>query len=105
MKADQFSMAMASTSRYNSLMQILLDKPELENFIREQVDNGQYSSPTAVVEAALSQLMGPQFAPGELARLIAEGEASIAKGGMRDADVVFAELREKSRIARIKAGK
>ncbi len=86
-------------------MQILLEKPELENFIREQVDNGQYSSPTAVVEAALSQLMGPQFAPGELARLIAEGEASIARGAVYPADEVFKELREKSRLARIRAGK
>ena len=83
-------------------MQILLEKPEIEHFIREQVDNGQYPSEAAVVEAALSNLMRPQFAPGELARLIEEGEAS---GWMRDANVVLAELREKSKIARIKAGK
>jgi putative addiction module CopG family antidote len=86
-------------------MQILLEKPELENFIREQVDRGLYASPSAFVEAALSRLMEPQFAPGEIDRLIEEGEASIARGGLRDADVVFAELREKSRVARLKAGK
>ena len=86
-------------------MQILLEKPELENFIRNQVDGGQYSSPTAVVEAALVRFMSDEFAPGELARLVAEGEASIAAGRVRDADEVFADLRERSKLARSRAGK
>ncbi len=86
-------------------MQILLEKPEIENFIREQVDNGQYSSPAAVVEAAISEFMERQFAPGELDRLINEGEASLARYGPLDGEDVFRDLKEMHRAARLKAGK
>jgi putative addiction module CopG family antidote len=86
-------------------MQILLEKPELERFIRNQVDCGQYSSPVEVVEAALSQFMFREFAPGELQRLVDEGEASIAEHGLLNADDVFRNLEEKSRLARLRASK
>lgn len=91
--------------RYNPIMQILLEKPELENFIREQVDRGQYASPSAFVEAALSRLMEPQFAPGELARLIAEGEASLIREGPKSMEDVFGRLERMSAEARSRAGK
>jgi len=77
-------------------MQILLEKPELENFIRSQVDGGEFSSPTAVVEAALVQFMSDGFAPEELDRLAAEGEDSLAKYGPLKAEDVFRELEEMS---------
>jgi Arc/MetJ-type ribon-helix-helix transcriptional regulator len=86
-------------------MNILLEKPEIENFIREQVDNGQYPSPTAGVEAALSQLMGPKFAPGELDRLIAEGEASLIREGPKSFEDVFGRLENMSAEARSRAAK
>jgi len=86
-------------------MQIVLEKPEFEQFVREKVNGGEYPSPTAVIEAALSRLMSDEFAPGELDRLIAEGEASIAKHGLRDVDEVFDELREQSKLARSRVGK
>jgi Arc/MetJ-type ribon-helix-helix transcriptional regulator len=86
-------------------MQITLAKPEFENFIRDQVNGGQYPSPAAVVEAALSQFMSQEFAPGELARMVAEADASIAKHGLRDVDEVFGELKERSKLARIRAKK
>ncbi len=86
-------------------MQILLEKPELENFIRNQVDGGQYPSPTAVVEAALSRLMSDNFAPGELQRLVEEGEESLRRDGPIPAEDVFRELREMRAAARTRAGK
>jgi putative addiction module CopG family antidote len=51
--------------------------PATEQFIRQKVQSGQYLNPTHVVEAALATLQQyDDFPPGELERLIAEGEAS-----------------------------
>jgi Arc/MetJ-type ribon-helix-helix transcriptional regulator len=85
-------------------MQIVLEKPEFENFIRQQVDGGHYPSPASVVEAALSRWMTDHYAPGELERLVAEGEASLISEGPRSFDDVFARLEEKSALARSRAG-
>jgi Arc/MetJ-type ribon-helix-helix transcriptional regulator len=38
-------------------MQVLVSKPELQQFITKQVNGGRFGSPTDVVEAALAQLM------------------------------------------------
>ena len=74
--------------------------PELEKFVEEEVRAGRYESPERLVEAAVSHLMGAStiddFAPGELAELIAEGEADIARGDVIDGDEVFAMLRRES---------
>lgn len=86
-------------------MQIVLEKPEFEQFIKDKVCGGEYSSPTAVIEAALSRLMTDDFEPGELARLVAEGEASLLKYGPLKAEDVFRELRQLRNPARLKAGK
>ena len=37
-------------------MQIALNKPDLERFIKDQVQAGHYPSPEAVVEAAIADL-------------------------------------------------
>jgi putative addiction module CopG family antidote len=51
--------------------------PATEQFIRQMVKSGQYLNPTHVVEAAVATLKQyDDFPPGELERLIAEGEAS-----------------------------
>jgi putative addiction module CopG family antidote len=86
-------------------MQIVLEKPEFEQFVRRQVDAGKYASTAAVVEAALSRLMADDFAPGELERLVAEGEESLRRDGPIPAEVVFRELREMRAAARARAGK
>ena len=37
-------------------MQVVVKKPELEEFINEQVNGGRFSTPADVVEAALERL-------------------------------------------------
>jgi putative addiction module CopG family antidote len=52
----------------------------LEQLIAKHVQSGRFASPEEVVAAAMNALecdtMLSEFAPGELDRLIAEGEAS-----------------------------
>lgn len=65
-------------------MNVLL-KPELEQFVDEQVKSGRYASTEDVFAAALMRLKQQpadafDFAPGEMDALIAEGEASFARG-------------------------
>ena len=74
-------------------MQLTLDA-KTSKLIEERVRSGQYSSPEGVVMAALHALemdeSEVQFAPGELNRLIEEGEASEDLDGEK----VLAELRQ-----------
>jgi Arc/MetJ-type ribon-helix-helix transcriptional regulator len=55
-------------------------KPETRNLIHARMKRGGYSSPDDLVVAALASLEQQErfgdFAPGELGRLLAEGEAS-----------------------------
>jgi Arc/MetJ-type ribon-helix-helix transcriptional regulator len=71
-----------------------------QKIIEEKIKQGKYASPQDMVEAGLETLVQQEqfgdFLPGELDRLIEEGEADIAKGGMHDGEKVFRELREKS---------
>jgi len=58
-------------------------KPVFEQFVVAQVNAGRFESADAVVEAALSRLQFDDtidFAPGELDRLLAEGEKSLRDG-------------------------
>ncbi|MDB5353840.1 MAG: putative addiction module antidote protein family [Phycisphaerales bacterium] len=68
-------------------------KPELQKFIDDQVKAGRYDSPEEVVEAGIATLVQQErygdFAPGELDRLLAEGEADIQRGDIHDGDEVF----------------
>jgi antitoxin ParD1/3/4 len=71
-------------------------KPELQKFIDDQVKDGHYDCPEEVVEAGLAileqQTRHGTFAPGELDRLLAEGEADIERGDLHDGEEVFREL-------------
>ncbi|HUO07669.1 MAG TPA: type II toxin-antitoxin system ParD family antitoxin [Phycisphaerae bacterium] len=82
-------------------MQLSLDN-EIQRRITDRVNSGQYGSPEEVIAAALAALeheeRAMEFAPGELDRLVAEGDAS---GPALDGDTVLAELKAKHR-ARIK---
>lgn len=68
-------------------------------FIEDKVREGEYASAEHIIEAALAMLQLQErqvgdFAPGELAALIAEGEADIAAGRVHDGEEVFRELDE-----------
>ena len=77
--------------------------PEIEKLIKHWMKRGGYSSPEAVILSALGaleQLQGfGDFEPGELAKLVKEGEES---GEDLDLDDVFAEIRALSKRARTK---
>jgi antitoxin ParD1/3/4 len=80
--------------------------PEMQRFIDDRLKSGMYGSPEEVVAAALALLeqqeaMG-DFEPGEMQRLIDEGDRS---GDALDAEQVFAEIRElRNRHSHNKAG-
>jgi putative addiction module CopG family antidote len=58
-------------------------KPKLKKFVETQVQAGRYESAEDVVSAGLTRLMQDRresgFRPGELAKLVAEGEADFAR--------------------------
>ena len=80
-------------------MNLSLDA-ESQKFIEERVKAGGYPSPEDVVRSALAVLKQQEqwgdFAPGELERLLAEGEESIEREGTIDGEEVFADLRRRS---------
>lgn len=79
-------------------MDISLDKPELETFIREKVESGQYRSAKEVVEAGLARLMLDPLEEDLTAEDIVEIEQSereYARGEGLDWDAVKIELRAK----------
>ena len=67
--------------------------PDLEQAVLARVRSGPYRSPDEVVAAALEPFMTPDFAPGELARLVAAGKQEIADGHFVSADEVVRQLR------------
>jgi Arc/MetJ-type ribon-helix-helix transcriptional regulator len=80
-------------------------KPRVQNLITDRVKSGLYPTPEDVVTAAIVTLDRQErfgdFAPGELNKLLAEGEESIRKYGTLDADEAF-EARKRRRAARVK---
>ena len=69
--------------------------PKTQKLIKDRMKKGRYESPEAVVLAALSSLEQQEsfgdFEPGELDKLLAQGERS---GKPIPAEEVFRELRE-----------
>lgn len=79
-------------------MELNLDA-RMRKFIEAKVETGEFQSPEEVVSTALALLMHEdrhEFEPGELARLVAEGEADVARGDVLDGEEVFEKLRRKS---------
>ena len=76
----------------------------MQKFVEEKVKAGEYASAEEVVEAGLASLeqqeQAGDFSPGELDRLLAEGEKDIAQGGLVDGEQVFLELDEQSAAGR-----
>jgi antitoxin ParD1/3/4 len=67
--------------------------PEIQRHIDERVKSGRYATAEDVVAAALLTLDQQErfgdFKPGELDRLLEEGERSIAEHGLLDGDEAF----------------
>lgn len=83
-------------------MNLSLD-PKLQQLIEARVKSGQYASAEDVVAAALLSLDQQErfgdFGPGELDRLLAEGERSITEDGTLDGDEAF-RLRQSRRASK-----
>jgi antitoxin ParD1/3/4 len=75
-----------------------------QKLVNERLKSGRYSTPEEVVLAGLDSLRRQEqfgnFGPGELERLVAEGERSIEREGTVAAEEVFAALRQRSKAAR-----
>jgi len=76
--------------------------PKLKKFVDKKVKAGDYASPEDVVCAAVERLMQEDFAPGELAALVAVGEAELQRGDVIDGEEVFNEMREMQRRSKAK---
>ena len=80
------------------MIQIAVEKPEIQQFIEEQVKSGRFSSLTEVIEAGVARLMlDPiinELDDQDLAA-IEESEQQIARGQDLDWDEVSANLRKK----------
>ena len=78
--------------------------PGMQQFIERKLRAGEYQSPEQVVEAGLAVLQQQEstkdFAPGELERLIAAGQADIDAGKVYDGDEVFREIADLSVLRR-----
>lgn len=71
-------------------------KPEIEEFIDEQVRTGRFASPADVIEAGIARLMlDPEPLTDEDRAAVARSEAAIAAGEVYDFRSVAAELRKK----------
>ena len=73
--------------------------PKAQRLLKVRLKSGRYGSAEEVLLAGLASLtrqerMG-EFAPGELQRLVDEGEDSIRREGTVDADEVFESLRQR----------
>jgi Arc/MetJ-type ribon-helix-helix transcriptional regulator len=84
-------------------MKLDLDR-KTQKLIEERMRDGRYDSPEDVVRAALGSLISQEqfgdFAPGELDRLLEEGEESIRRHGTQDGKAVFKKLRQRHLKAR-----
>ena len=67
--------------------------PKLKKFVDKKVKEGDYAFPEDVVRAAVERFIEEDFAPGELAALIAVGEAELQRGDVIDGEDVFKEMR------------
>ena len=79
-------------------MDISLTKPELEAFVREQVNSGHFSSASELVEAAVARLMlepATDALDDDTVEAIRRAEAEFERGEDRPFGEVAAELRKK----------
>jgi antitoxin ParD1/3/4 len=70
-------------------------KSEQEQFIRSQIDRGEYQTVEDVISEAFKLLEAKTNKIEELRQKIAVGTAEIANGQMTDGEVVFERLQAK----------
>lgn len=74
-------------------------KPEHEQFIQSQIQNGRFTNADEVISEAF-KLLEQECRLQELRQKIAIGTQQIASGQVTDGEIVFARLQEKiNRIA------
>jgi Arc/MetJ-type ribon-helix-helix transcriptional regulator len=79
-------------------MQVELTKPALAKFVDDKVKAGEFPSPEAVIEDALTRMMADEDAPllsEEDERAIEEGDQAIDRGESVDFDTFAADMRRK----------
>ena len=75
-------------------------KPEYEQFIRSQIETGNYTSADEVIDQAFQLLLERERRLAELRQKVAVATEQIANGQVTDGGAVFAKLQAKiSRIA------
>ena len=75
-------------------------KPEYAQFIRSQIETGNYTSVDEVIDQAFQLLLERERRLAELRQKVAVATEQIANGQVTDGDAVFAKLQAKiSRIA------
>lgn len=78
--------------------------PELDAFVQENVNSGQYQSASEVVREALRDLQDRKRAIAKLNADVAIGMGQLERGETVDGETAMRELREKierARVARI----
>ena len=79
-------------------MKLRFTNPELEKFLAEQVEAGNYASPEAAVEAAVEQMMHDHADVSlteEDLEEISKSDAEIDRGEFVEFDAFAAEMRKK----------
>ena len=77
-------------------MQVSLTKPELEKFIAEKVNAGDFASPEAVVEDALTRMMQEECSLTDAdVDALNEAESQIDRGEFVEFDEFAAKMRQK----------
>jgi Arc/MetJ-type ribon-helix-helix transcriptional regulator len=77
-------------------MQLRFTNPALERFIDSKIKSGQFPSPEAVIEDALSRMMEEEIAlSNEDMAAIRESDEQIDRGKSVDFDTFAAEVRKK----------
>jgi antitoxin ParD1/3/4 len=75
-------------------------KPEYEQFIRSQIETGNYASADEVIDEAFQLLLEREHRLAELRQKVAIATEQIANGQVIDGEAVFAKLQAKiERIA------
>jgi Arc/MetJ-type ribon-helix-helix transcriptional regulator len=76
-------------------MQIQLSKPELQQFIDEEVRSGNFPTAEAAIEAAIEQMMSGRELTEEDWRAIEQADAEMDRGEYIEFDQWAAEMRQK----------
>jgi antitoxin ParD1/3/4 len=79
-------------------------KPEYEEFIQNQIANGQFTSVDEVINEAVKWLELRVHRLEKLRQKIALGTEQITNGQLTDGEIVFARLQEKIRAIAEESG-